>query len=222
MNYKKHLVLANSHYTANEIQAYSGKSAEVLYPPFSSSLIDLSQDTAKPQKDNLVVTVSRLDANKQLERIPQIAAQTHSSIQFVIIGRLCSPTTLAFLHALTKKLGVDKRVHFYPDASVEQKIDLLRKAKIYLHTMTGEHFGISIVEAMVLGCLPIVHDSGGVREFVSAQYRYQTSKEAASKISQVLACWSNNQAEKVRALSEQFSLSNFSIRFMELYMRYYD
>ncbi len=47
--------------------------------------------------------------------------------------------------------------------------------------MEGEHFGISIVEAMALGCLPIVHDSGGMREFVPAQYRYTSIEQAAEK-----------------------------------------
>jgi glycosyltransferase involved in cell wall biosynthesis len=48
--------------------------------------------------------------------------------------------------------------------------------------MVGEHFGISIVEAMALGCIPVVHDSGGMREFVPTQYRYRTIEQAAEKI----------------------------------------
>ena len=129
-----------------------------------------------------MVTVSRLDINKQLERIPQIAAQTAPNIKFVIIGRLYNPAALNQLQTLTKKLDVANRVQIYPNASAEQKIELLKKSKIYLHTMVGEHFGISIVEAMAHGCLPIVHDSGGMREFVPQQYRYQTIAEAAVKI----------------------------------------
>jgi glycosyltransferase involved in cell wall biosynthesis len=222
VNYNKRLVLANSCYTAGEIQRYSGKSVEVLYPPFSSSILETGKAATKNPQDNLVVTVSRLDANKLLERIPRIAAQTGKNIQFAVIGRLCSEPTLHSLEALVKKLGVADRVRFYPNASAQQKIELLKKAKIYLHTMVGEHFGISIVEAMALGCLPIVHDSGGMKEFVPPQYRYQTIEEAASKISSEISGWSKRKADEVKTIAGKFSISNFSLRFMELYSKYYD
>jgi len=221
VNYQKRLVLANSHYTAKEIQKYSNKPATVLYPPFPSTITNQNRDSAKGQK-NLVVTVSRLDINKQLERIPQIASQTVPSTQFVIIGRLYNPAALTQLQTLTKKLGVAGRVHIYPNASAEQKIALLRKAKIYLHTMVGEHFGISIVEAMSWGCLPIVHDSGGMREFVPLQYRYQTIAEAAAKINNEITNWSEHKAEEIKTLTERFSFTNFSTQFMELYTKHYD
>ncbi len=78
-------------------------------------------------------------------------------------------------------MGLTDRVKFYPNASAEQKADLLKRAKLYLHTMEGEHFGISIVEAMAMGCLPIVHDSGGMKEFVPAQFRYLNVEQAAEK-----------------------------------------
>jgi len=222
VNYQKRLVLANSHYTAKEIQKYSNKPAEVLYPPFASSITTKGQNNAKKDQNNLVITVSRLDSNKQLERIPQIAAQTTPNTKFVIIGRLYNPDALNQLQTLTKKLGVAGRVHIYPNAPIEQKIELLKKAKIYLHTMVGEHFGISIVEAMALGCLPIVHDSGGMREFVPHQYRYQSIAEAASKINTEIANWTNQKAEEIKTLTERFSFANFSTQFMELYAKHYD
>jgi glycosyltransferase involved in cell wall biosynthesis len=223
VNYKKRLVLANSYYTADEIQKFSGKSVEVLYPPFSPSILRMSRDTAtKKRQENLVITISRLDGNKQLERIPQIATQTDPSIQFAIIGRLYNQSTLNQLQALTKKLGVASRVHFYPNTPAEQKIELLKKAKIYLHTMVGEHFGISIVEAMALGCLPIVHDSGGIREFVPLPYRYETIEQAATKINQEICNWSKQKAAEVKAIADRFSFSNFSTQFMEFYSKHYD
>ena len=169
-----------------------------------------------------MVTVSRLDINKQLERIPQIAAQTAPNITFVIIGRLYNPAALNQLQTLTKKLDVANRVQIYPNASAEQKIELLKKAKIYLHTMVGEHFGISIVEAMAHGCLPIVHDSGGMREFIPQQYRYQTIAEAATKINNEITNWTNQKAEETKTLTERFSFTNFSTQFMKLYTKHYD
>lgn len=222
IDYGKRLVLANSHYTADQIKKYQNKNVEVIYPPFASSIAAIGSDINKNASENLVVTTSRFEYNKLLERIPQIAAQTNSSIKFVVIGRLTNQEVLISLQRLTKKLGVADRVKFYPNASVEQKIELLKRAKIYLHTMVGEHFGISIVEAMALGCLPIVHDSGGMREFVPQQYRYNNLKEAATKIENEINGWSSARTFEMKEISERFSIANFSARFMQLFSQYYN
>jgi alpha-1,2-mannosyltransferase len=42
----------------------------------------------------------------------------------------------------------------------ELKGEWLRRAKVGLHTMVNEHFGINIVEFMAAGVVPIAHDSG--------------------------------------------------------------
>jgi len=222
ISYSKRLVLANSYYTAGEIRKYSGKAVEVLYPPFSSSISAIGKDTIKSPQENLVVTTSRLETNKLLERIPQIAAQTDKNIQFAVIGRLCNKATLSNLQTIVKKLGLTERVKFYPNASAETKIDLLKRAKVYLHTMVGEHFGISIVEAMALGCVPIVHNSGGMTEFVPAQYRYENLQEAANKISREIGNWSTQEADEMKQIADRFSIANFSLRFMELFSKTYD
>ena len=222
IDYSKRLVLANSYYTAGEIQKYSGKSVDVLYPPFSSSISKIGKTVSKNSGENLVVTVSRLEPSKLLERIPQIAAKTDKDIQFAVIGRLCNKATLSNLQSLVKKLGLTDRVKFYPNASAQTKIDLLKRAKIYLHTMVGEHFGISIVEAMALGCVPIVHNSGGMTEFVPSKYRYENLQEAADKISREIGNWSTQEADGMKQIADRFSIANFSLRFMELFSKIYD
>jgi glycosyltransferase involved in cell wall biosynthesis len=220
IDYKKRLIIANSHYTAHEVEAFSKKPVEVIYPPFASNISEIGKTTTKNPDENLVVTTSRLDSNKLLERIPLIAQQTDKTIHYAVIGRLYNQPVLDYLQSVVRKLGVEDRVKFYPNASAQQKIELLKKAKIYLHTMVGEHFGISIVEAMALGCIPIVHDSGGMVEFVSEQYRYQTVNDAAEKICREMAGWSGSKADEAKAIADRFSLPHFSERFMRLFTKY--
>jgi len=222
IDYDHRLVVANSCYTAGEIKQYSGKTVEVLYPPFSSCISAIGKNTPKDSEQNLVVTTSRLDFNKLLERIPYIAALTNPKIHFAIIGRLYNPAPLANLQRLTKKMGLSNRISFYPNLPTPQKIELLKKAKLYLHTMIGEHFGISIVEAMALGCIPIVHDSGGMREFVAPKYRYRTIEEAAAKIETEITSWSPLNAENAKTVAQKFSIQNFSLKFMQLFEKHYN
>ena len=219
--YDDKLVLANSHYTANEVRKYSQKTVDVLYPPFSSSISAIGKTATKDPQENLVITVSRFDSNKLLERIPLIASQTNSNVKYAVVGRLYNKGTISNLEGLVKKYDLVDRIKFYPNASAEQKIALLKKAKVYLHTMIGEHFGISIVEAMALGCLPIVHNSGGMVEFVPAQNRYETIEDAADKIDNAINSWSPDKAQEMKQIAENFSIANFSKRFMNFFNKYH-
>ncbi len=215
-SYDGKLILANSRYTAKEIEAFSGKQVPVLYPPFTSSI----QNRPAKAKQNLVVTTSRFEQNKKLENIPKIAAKTSKDIQFAIIGRLYDTATLNRLKVKVKELGLTERVKFYPDLPAEQKLEMLSLAKVYLHTMVGEHFGISIVEAMASGCIPISHNSGGMVKFVPAPNRYETIEEAAEKINNAIAGWSEDKTVEPKQIAEQFSINNFSCRFMQLFSQY--
>jgi glycosyltransferase involved in cell wall biosynthesis len=97
---------------------------------------------------------------------------------------------------------------------------MLAAAKVYLHTMVGEHFGISIVEAMASGCIPVSHNSGGMVEFVPSQNRYETIEQAAEKIDAEIVGWSNGKTVEPKRIAEQFSIKNFSFRFMKLFSEY--
>lgn len=221
VNYDGKLILANSHFTADEIRRFSGKKAEVLYPPVSSINFNNNPETlTKNQRKNLVVTISRFAPFKRLEEIPYIASLTEPNIHFAIIGRVHHRDTLLSLQKLTEKLGLKDRVKFFPDASRMEMKQILKNAKIYLHTMIGEHFGISIVEAMAMGCIPIVHDSGGAKEFVPKEFRYKTAQEAAAKITKETYEWSPEEAIKTVKIADKFKEENFSIEFMKLFKRY--
>jgi alpha-1,2-mannosyltransferase len=124
------------------------------------------------------------------------------------------------LQEITNKLGLIDRVKFFPDVSRPEMKQLLKNAKIYLHTMIGEHFGISIVEAMAMACIPIVHDSGGAKEFVPKIFRYRTIHEAAAKITKEIYEWSPQKAIKMVKIAEKFKEENFSNEFMKLFERY--
>lgn len=219
-NYSKKLVVANSHYTADEIKRFSGKKVGVLYPPMPSFNSNISKTTSKNRRKDLVVTVSRFRPDKELEKIPFIASLTDPSIKFVIIGRVHHQGTLLSLQGITRKLGLEDRVKFLPDASRSDMTEMLEKAKIYLHTMTGEHFGISIVEAMTKGCIPIVHDSGGAKEFVPRDFRYNSISEAAANITNEIREWSPQKVMEVVKIAENFTEDNFSRGFMKLFMHY--
>ena len=73
---------------------------------------------------------------------------------------------------------------------------------------------------MTSGCIPIVHDSGGPREFVSSKFRYKTIEEAAEKIEKSLNSWNLQQAKNLSMNSHKFTEGNFSRSFIDLFNSY--
>ena len=94
------------------------------------------------------------------------------------------------------------------------------RAKVYLHTTLNEHFGISIAEAMAMGCIPIVHNSGGVTEYIPESYRYNTIQEAAHKIDFAINDWTPAKENEVAQIVEKFKENHFSDGFLNLFEQY--
>jgi alpha-1,2-mannosyltransferase len=69
------------------------------------------------------------------------------------------------LKVLAKDLNLtDDMVEFRVNVPFEELHELLGDAVAGLHSMIDEHFGISVVEYMAAGAVPIAHNSGGPRE----------------------------------------------------------
>ena len=219
-DYQDKLIITNSIFTADAIRKGIEAEVTVLYPPIQSTFFEEPLENLDRPRENLVITVSRFSAEKDLERIPLTAKLCDGDTSFTLLGLLQDQVVYERLKRTIHKLGVAERVKLMPNASRDDVKRLLKKAKIYLHTMIGEHFGISIVEAMAAGCVPIVHNSGGMKEFVPREYRYESVKEAAEKIRKNLAEWTPKKAAQMRKIAEEFKEENFSRKFLETFRKY--
>ena len=65
-------------------------------------------------------------------------------------------------------------VSLQTNISFSRLIQLMQLAKVYFHPRIDEHFGISIVEAMASGLVPVVSNIGGHTEFVPPKYHFHT------------------------------------------------
>lgn len=79
-----------------------------------------------------------------------------------------------------------------PNATLCDKLEVMRKTQVYLHTTLNEDFGIAIVEAMVAGLVPVAHKSGGPWNDIFQRrqgfcgYVLETIEEASTYISELL------------------------------------
>lgn len=218
-----HLVLANSVFTARAIEESLGIHAKVLYPPVSPLFFENTgcADFGEDQREDLIVTVGRVYAGKQLETIPRIASMLRNEkVKFTIIGFSHNENALRTINEEIRKLDVSKNVSLKLDISREELKDTLRKAKVYLHPPILEHFGISIAEAMACGCLPVVYDNGGAREFVPQELRYTSLQEAANKTRKAIDYWNPKRAREMRTIAERFAEPNYRENFIRIFSDY--
>jgi len=96
------------------------------------------------------------------------------------------------LHRLIAEMPTEGSVKLLTDQPFAKLVELLSRAKVFLRTLHHEPFGISIVEAMAAGCVPVVPRNGGPWCDILDQsqgkygYSYQTIEEAASLVSMLL------------------------------------
>jgi glycosyltransferase involved in cell wall biosynthesis len=174
--------------------------------------------SANKQRDDLVVTISRIDPSKNLNMIIDIAKRVRNA-KFIIIGTLSSRSYLRALIKEVKKNHLEERIKILIDISEEQKMNLLRKAKIYLHTMKYEHFGIAIVEGMAAGLIPIVHKRGGpwidIIERGKYGFGFENLEDATNIIEFILGLGTNTLSELRSSIVEKakvFSFNNFKLK----------
>jgi len=213
------LVFVNSKYIAKILMKRLDVRAHVLFPPVPT-IPNSRKSMMFNHRTNTVVTISRISADKNLEIIPKIAELTDADISFTIIGGCQSQGTLRSILELAKERGVSKRVNMLPNLTRDKLKKILLTSKVYLHTKKNEHFGISIIEGMSAGCIPIVHDSGGPREFVPFELRYKNLEEAKVKIEKAISKWSVKYAERMSNIARAYNEENFSKKFMNILYSY--
>ncbi len=181
-------LLTNSKFMQNIIEKHMNRKPLVIYPPVDVKNL-ASHCSGRTERSNVVLTISSYTPKRHLEQIPHIAKQSKSA-DFIIMGKAddYSLVTLRRLKELVKKLNVEDRVKLQTNVPRDEFLQTLSRAKVYLHVMPCDHFGISVVEAMASGCVPVVHRSGGPWiDILDAQqdrygFAYSSIEAAASTI----------------------------------------
>lgn len=209
------LILSNSKYTEMAVRNFVGATSQVLYPPIPESFFTKAHE--KIRKEDLVVSFARLSPEKRLTTVPYVASLTNNSTHFLIIGTKESPFILNEIKRLSKEYNVTDRVTVKTCVPLEDARQILRRAKIFFHPGVGEHFGITIVEAMASGCIPIVHNSGGPKYFVPDAFRFETSESAAKKIEKSISEWSPKTSRMLTNMAYPFNENIFSQNFQKIF-----
>ncbi len=172
-------IWAISLYTQQWIQTYWGKESEILFPP-----VNVHSFSSAAHKSNRIIHIGRFfsggHSKKQLELVTafrQMVDEGLADWELHLVGKPAGESIHQkyFQHIQTLAQGYP--IIFHSDADTKTLQKLLSESKIYWHATgyqedltthpeAAEHFGISTVEAMASGCVPVVYAAGGQKEIV--------------------------------------------------------
>jgi glycosyltransferase involved in cell wall biosynthesis len=169
-------IVSNSEYTREWVRRLWHRESDVLYPPVDA--------IAPLPKESLILAVGRFfgkaagHSKKQLELVRAFRRLVRGGAagwELHLVGG-CAPEHVDYLDQVRREArGLP--VTFHVDASGAELRDLYGRASLFWHA-TGlgedrerqphrlEHFGISTVEAMSAGAVPVVFGAGGQPEIV--------------------------------------------------------
>lgn len=202
---KLDMVFCNSNYTQEAIVRYwkihNVKDPIVVYPP-----VDLDKFWCnKPllNRKKRIVYVARFIAAKRHEIMKRLASEL-PNYEFVSVGGLIEAEKKWFDRF---KENLPQNYSVKTNLPGPELLKILHDSRIYIHLMEGEHFGIAPIEGLASGCITIVHDSGGMREFISEDYRWEKYGDLKSKIvylmefTEVSANWESRRSQLWKKIS---------------------
>lgn len=215
-------VIVNSEFTKKIIDKEYGLKSVVLYPP-------VTPINCSSAKEKLILSVGRfepsLNAKKQniLIEAMRLLTQDLPDWRLALAGGSSSDDWLSSLKSKAVGLPID----FYPNATHEELCNLYGKSQIYWHAAgfeidehknpeLTEHFGISTVEAVSAGCIPLVIPYGGQREIIkSADLHWESVDELVQKTKAVIA--NPNKSSYLEDIGiSQYTSDNFALNFGKL------
>jgi glycosyltransferase involved in cell wall biosynthesis len=171
-SYSKHYAI--SRYSAEWTERYWGVHVTVLYPP-----VEIGE--APSQKDNSIISLGRFTrVKRQVELLKAFIEDIRPYApkwDLVFVGGASAVAEDSEYLLELQRLARGLPVRFVVNASREEVLSELSRAKVLWHGMglganaaenpeRVEHFGIAPVEAMAVGCVPVVLRSGGTSETV--------------------------------------------------------
>lgn len=172
---KVNCVVCNSNFTKNFIDKEYGVKSLVIYPPVAV------EDLIPTKKENIVLSVGRFSQLQQSKRqdvlidVFKKMADKLKGWKLVLIGGsdVGGSEFAQYLHQQAKGYPIE----ILENLPFSETKKLYARAKIFWSAAgygidenkepeKVEHFGITVVEAMAAGCVPIVQRKGGHKEIV--------------------------------------------------------
>lgn len=210
---KNSTVITNSEFSRRAIvNALGLYNIHILSPPIDIETfrnVALMTKNYNETNDSILV-ISRIAPHKKIEnaiKLAKILKDRNVGKGMKIVGNLYYYffDYYSELKQMILDLGLTDYVTFEINATLDKLISIIRESRIYFHPMVGEHFGMSVLEAMAAGLIPVVPNEGGIIEFVPKKYQFNTIEHAAEIITYVF-----NHLPKTEQIKISYDINKFS------------
>ena len=182
-------IVTNSGWTQDLLREYYDIDSTIIYPPVTSARETLPWSERK----NAFVTIGSFHRGKRFNWIIDLVERlrrSHSDLELHIIGSRATGKTgrRYYSRLMTRAQEHSQWLSVHEAVSRSEMQDILGRSRYAIHALRGEHFGIAPAEALLAGCIPFVHDSGGQVEIVGRDSRlcFTSADDAVEKIDSVL------------------------------------
>lgn len=168
----KNLSVANSNYTATEVQKVFGQTAEVLYPPvvYDETIKVVPWEEREPFS---FVCSGRIVKAKSPHRVIKILAKIRQQgydVKLHLTGGGGGGYADDYYRKVAAMVKANSDwVTLHIDLPYRDYMDVLRHCRYGFHLKT-EPFGISVAEIMQMGLIPLVRHRGGQVEIVGTEH----------------------------------------------------
>jgi len=218
-------VITNSEFSRREItKAFGLNNVSIISPPIDIETfrnVALASDDDDKKRDRIILVISRIAPHKQIENAIQLARvlkENNIGKEMKIVGNLYYYFFNYYTEIKQKilELGLMDYIKFEINASLEKLLCIMRESRVYFHPMAGDHFGMTVVEAMAAGLIPVVPNIGAPAEFVPQQYQFQTIEQAAGIIADIFNDLPKTERIKMSEGIDRFSNSHYIGKFQRL------
>ena len=220
-----HHIICNSEFTKRHIDEEYNVKSQVIYP------------SVRPipkigSKQKIILSVGRFDGNRKGKRqdvlVDAFKKMKLKNWRLILAGGVLE-TDSKYVASLTRQakgcpISIDANCSFAKLTAYYQAASLFWHAQgfgtdMINHPQNTEHFGISAVEAMTAGAIPLVFNGGGLPEIVdeATGYTWDTIADLESKTKTAIYRL-NDKAfiNRIVLKSHQFSKGVFDAKFVSL------
>ena len=208
-------VLTNSEFSRRAILDEFGIDSTLLYPPVD---VDVFRTAAllsdERDDDDCILVISRFHPSKKLENaigLAELLKENNVGKCMKIAGNMSPADSqyFSYLNKLVRQRHLQDFVKFELNVSFDRLLQLMRQAKVYFHPMPGEPFGISTVEAISAGLIPVVYATGGHTEFVPVKYQFYNLAQAVEAVAAALDAPESERMQLSNS-TQKYSTENYA------------